>query len=223
MRKRYTQEEIEFIKQQALLGVNCSVIGGAIGVSATAIQHILSRNAITFCRNPYTSFIGEIWVNCLNIPDIKISNYGRFARISSNSLIQGYLTTGGYVTVDFSGIGSYSAHRLVAQVFIENPENKPEVNHKDGCKTNNCIDNLEWATPSENIQHSIRTGLSKFKSGQEHHRTALHPLEIISCAQMADDGATYRLIADIKGVDRHTVSKHVNQYRRSTERSETIP
>lgn len=50
-------------------------------------------------------------------------------------------------------------HILVAQAFIPNPFNKPTVNHKDGNKHNNCADNLEWATYSENNQHSIDTGL----------------------------------------------------------------
>ena len=55
-------------------------------------------------------------------------------------------------------------HRMVALTFIDNPDNKPYVNHINGNRSDNNVENLEWVTPSENTQHAVNTGL--FKSGR---------------------------------------------------------
>lgn len=71
---------------------------------------------------------------------------------------------GGYYNVALSLDGkkkTYPIHRLVAQAFIPNPLNKSQVNHIDGNKGNNNVDNLEWVTGSENVAHAFRTGLRK--------------------------------------------------------------
>ena len=71
----------------------------------------------------------------------------------------------GYQVITLSKDGvrkTYTIHQLVAKAFIPNPENKKTINHKDGNKLNNCIDNLEWATEKENQQHKWKNGLANY-------------------------------------------------------------
>ena len=96
-------------------------------------------------------------------------------------------------------------HRLVAQCFIQNPENKPEVNHKDGNKTNNNYWNLEWTTKLENMQHSHKMGLHNNKG--ERSRTA--KLDCVSVRIVRDclqHGFTQTAIAKYFKVDPSTIS-----------------
>ena len=74
-------------------------------------------------------------------------------------------------------------HRLVATLFINNPDNKPEVNHKDGNKFNNKVDNLEWITGLENKRHAINIGLMNKKKPVINIKTGkVYP----SCAEAAN-------------------------------------
>jgi hypothetical protein len=69
---------------------------------------------------------------------------------------------------------SYPVHRLVALAFLGLPDkNNKEINHKDGIKSNNCIDNLEWSNRIKNINHAVKNGLIKYKNGENHHNSKL--------------------------------------------------
>lgn len=65
----------------------------------------------------------------------------------------------------------YSVHRLVAMAFIPNPNNLPEVNHKNGDKSDNRSDNLEWVTGKDNVKHALKAGLTQTKLQYEDVQT----------------------------------------------------
>ena len=105
---------------------------------------------------------GEIWKNVKElfpelINDYYVSNLGR-VKNHKNTILDG-TNSAGYRVICISN-GVHRIHRLVASLFIENPENKRCVNHKDGNKNNNCVNNLEWNTHSENTQHAMDNNLN---------------------------------------------------------------
>ena len=68
----------------------------------------------------------------------------------------------------------FYVHRIIASAFIPNPENKPEVNHKDGNKGHNNVENLEWVTSSENQIHAFAHDLQKSRKGSKHHHVKIN-------------------------------------------------
>lgn len=94
-----------------------------------------------------------------------------------------YLTDKGYLTYELGSIMTNGKvhrgkrmfqHRLLAMIFIPNPENKPEVNHIDGNKLNNSLENLEWSTKLENMRHAQRIDINKaMRSGEQHEMSKM--------------------------------------------------
>ena len=120
----------------------------------------------------------EIWKDIKGYEDYyQVSNLGRVRRKDSyvntgikhsdKRFVKGFVLKqnkkrNGYLTVDLSKehkVKTVSIHRLVAIAFVDNPENKEQVNHKNGNKTDNRVENLEWVTSSENRLHAFRTNL----------------------------------------------------------------
>jgi len=89
-------------------------------------------------------------------------------------------------------------HRLVASAFIPNPENKLFVNHKDGNKINNRVDNLEWCTLQENFDHAVKNGLTA--RGVRQHSSKLTDEKVYEMRKLHKRGATATELSKIYGV-----------------------
>lgn len=110
----------------------------------------------------------EIWKVIEGYPNYEVSNLGRVRNIKFDRVRKPMIDKDGYLYVVLSLNGKTTnnkIHRLVASAFIPNPENKREVNHINGIKTDNRVENLEWNTRSENIRHAHKTGLKRNLNG----------------------------------------------------------
>jgi hypothetical protein len=93
----------------------------------------------------------------------EIYSYSKYRH--KGKILKQHKSDNGYLTVGLTKDKkrkTFLVHRLIASAYIPNPDNKPQVNHIDGNKQNNNIENLEWCSSSENQIHAIRKGLQKF-------------------------------------------------------------
>ena len=115
----------------------------------------------------------------------KVSSLGRIKSLSRKTTNGGILKQNKsrfYLSVCLSKEGylrTFSVHRLVAKHFIPNPKDKPYVNHKDGNKFNNKVENLEWTTPSENKIHAVKNGFTYSLRGEKHWASKLTEKQVI--------------------------------------------
>ena len=122
--------------------------------------------------------------NCSNVKRLaRVGKHSIYGKMNiSEIILKQNKTEKGYLSVTLTKNGNrkvYRCHRLVAIHFIPNPDNKPEVNHKDGVKTNNYDWNLEWATHKENIIHAFANGLTKIPKGEMNQSSKLSKIQVL--------------------------------------------
>lgn len=112
----------------------------------------------------------ELYKGIPNYEEIyQVSNLGKVRNITTGKILKPFLNKYGYLQVTLCKNGKtklFRVHRLVAECFIENPFKKEQVNHINGNKIDNRIDNLEWCTGSENVKHSYKNKLQVAKRGK---------------------------------------------------------
>lgn len=152
-------------------------------------------------------------------PNYSITKDGRVFNNKHNRYLKPFKRTG-YWSVSLYEAGKMNSiriHRLLAQAYIDNPENKPCVNHIDGDKTNNNISNLEWCTYKENTKHSWNTGLQKVSEKQRQAvrnvKRKLTDIEVVAIRELKGK-VKQPVLAECYGVTQQSISYIQNNKRR---------
>ena len=157
----------------------------------------------------------EIWKDIEGYEGLyQVSNLGRVQSLYGKGRILKQSNSTVYPHVSLSKNGqstTFSVHRLVGLAFVPNPENKPEINHKDGDKNNNVASNLEWITASENQKHSVSIGLKASGEQVKNHKlSAKDVYEIRSLYVPNKRGHGCRALGKKYGVNSGTIWDIVN-------------
>lgn len=123
---------------------------------------------------------------------------GRTGKYLKQRVINGYKVV--HLSIAKTNGKHRKVHRLVAEAFVPNPQNKAQVNHKDGNKLNNSVANLEWCTPKENVQHAIRKGIKPSLAGENNIKVKLTKEKVKMIREATNEPKNYRMFADSFGV-----------------------
>lgn len=136
----------------------------------------------------------------------EVSSLGRIKSLRTGRLMSPAPDSDGYATVSLFKIKrkTYRWHRLVLEAFVGNTEGKGQINHIDGNKLNNRLENLEWATPSENAIHAYRIGL-KDQRGERNNASKLTMGDVKIIRGRLGSGECQRIIAKDFNISQATV------------------
>lgn len=137
----------------------------------------------------------------LSLEDYVVTKNGEVFNKKNGHKLKPQINGTGYYRVCIGGKLRF-VHRLVAKLYIPNPENKPQVNHKDGNKLNNNVDNLEWVTNKENSIHALKTGLQPIEERSKMAKLKRPQVQFIK----SHDEMTRKELADLFNISKNTIS-----------------
>ena len=135
------------------------------------------------------------------------SRNGKVFSTITNRFISFYLRRG-YPRVRFHIAGVVfhrSLHRIIAKTFIPNPNGYPQINHKDGNKLNNKVNNLEWATSKMNVHHSHRLGLANCIWGEKQGHSKLFNKDVVKIRKLIAKGYNNAEIGRLYNANKNTI------------------
>jgi hypothetical protein len=170
----------------------------------------------------------EIWKIVYGHDDYKVSNYGRIKSLrryinrkvnpywKDETILTGTLNWSGYIMVYLDG-KQQRLHRLVAKAFIPNTKDKKCINHKNGIKTDNHVENLEWCTRKENNIHAWENGLINNR-GEKQTNSKLTDLNVWEIKFLVSIGEEQKSVSNLFDVSPQTINgiiknrtwKHIN-------------
>lgn len=156
------------------------------------------RDVVGYEGSYQVSDIGRV----KSVPRVYKMKDGRRKNIKKEIIMKFDIDKDGYFKIGLREKGkqrNFFIHRLVAQAFIKNPENKPQVNHIDGIKTNNSITNLEWVTHQENRTHAAENGLVPDQWGCKNPNVKISESKVRIIRELNKKGVKYSEISEIVG------------------------
>lgn len=154
----------------------------------------------------------EVYKEILFAKNYLVSNFGNVKSKRYNKPLKGFVNNSGYKRVQIgSSKNKHFIHRLVAETFLKKEFGKEFVNHKDGNKLNNSVDNLEWVTRSENDLHAFRNDLRKSRKGENHHNSKLTLSQVEEIKNLLSKNYNCTYIAEKYNVHRRTISDIKNK------------